>query len=478
MISSHYNNSGETHERNKTNLPHLQANVRKRPLRETNWSQQSFEARRREGWLFGNSSIGHDVGWAKSVKFECPHEAAYKYWAENAPLPKFTISSRRLFQGFEDHCTIRKIKSNFSLDQTDFRIDFNHNDGVVLLLPKMSEGLRELGNNIYHHMLWNADIWCTLLAGELLGKDGNFTEKIRLFRSESTEGGLTWAHDLLIASVGRPSLHFVDFGRRRGPDSREIYVRPGPNATSSNTHKHHVNAKYAIRVKSAEPRIPPSAEFWDSFAFQREQPALHIATLLGKHVRDAYEVPTRARGNGTVLLLLRSNTRQLFDLREHTSSKIFDALLAAGLPVEVACFDNSATLEEQVRILARAAVVISVHGAQLTNLAWMRPQSVVIEIVLRYGWCNDPYVFPPTPPCKPYHKSDFADMARAFNLTYVYYDAEYVGCRQPFSGSSNPISVRDVYVDSAKLAVAARNAYEDATQGTPIKKKSTSDKRH
>lgn len=44
----------------------------------------------------------------------------------------------------------------------------------------------------------------------------------------------------------------------------------------------------------------------------------------------------------------------------------------------------------QVRSAAAASVLISVHGADLTNMLWMRPGTAAIEVTLRYGWCCDP----------------------------------------------------------------------------------------
>ena len=47
----------------------------------------------------------------------------------------------------------------------------------------------------------------------------------------------------------------------------------------------------------------------------------------------------------------------------------------------------------------------------MTNVAWMRPSSVVLEIILRSGWCNDPFKWPfDEDHCKPYHKADYANM--------------------------------------------------------------------
>lgn len=90
---------------------------------------------------------------------------------------------------------------------------------------------------------------------------------------------------------------------------------------------------------------------------------------------------------------------------------------------------------DQVAAVEAASVFIGVHGSELTNVIWLRPGSVVIEVILRYGWCCDmvPRVYqgyeappctgcsPPSPwdcpdglgtdGCKAYHKADIANLA-------------------------------------------------------------------
>lgn len=446
-------------------IPHLQANSRKRPRSErvVPDSQRSTKDWRQAGWAFGNSSRGQKIGWAQPLKFDCTYEAAYKEWADQAPLPNFKMSSRHSSEDFRDYCTVETMLENFSWSGIDVRIDRENNHGVVVILPNQFKGQGEHDDNIYHSLFWNLDVWCTVLAGELLDNAIHAKEKLTLLQGESKEGPSQWARDLLVSSIGQPGLLFNK--QRNGEVSRQINARLDINVISPSAPHRQLSARFAVHVNSKVPRVPDNAELWDSFGFKHEQSADRSSILLGKRVKDSFGASSRSWNNGSVLLLLRTKTRMLFDLDTRSASTIFEALLAAGLPAEVLCFDDTFSLEEQVHIMARAAVVISIHGAQLTNLAWMRPRSVVIEISLRYGWCNDPWVFPPVPPCVPYHKSDYANMARFFDVKYLYYDAEYIGCRAPDpSGLMNPIVVNDVYVDSTKLAIAAQNAYRYATR--------------
>ena len=194
---------------------------------------------------------------------------------------------------------------------------------------------------------------------------------------------------------------------------------------------------------------------WPSHHWMSSLVPSAIARLLSERVKQQLNIEERHPEGGTVLVLLRRRNRRLRDMLTRQAKTIIDVLCEKGLPVEVAVFNETTPFEVQVSAFADAAVVISVHGAQLTNLAWMRRGSSVIEVLLRRGWCNDPWQFPPNPPCSPYHKADFANMARFFGLNYFYHDSVHVGARSTDEGGPgimNPIAVKDVFVDSRRLS--------------------------
>ena len=207
-------------------------------------------------------------------------------------------------------------------------------------------------------------------------------------------------------------------------------------------------------------------EHFASFPYTKFSPSIEASPsgrLLRETVLSTLRVPTRGANNGTVLLALRAGTRVLRDVRTLHSRAIAEALSARGLVVEVVYISDNTSTAEQVAMFARAAVVISVHGSQLTNVAWMRPGSAVIEVMLRNGWCLDPW----RPAdgvscqrCKAYHKADFANLARLFELKYWYYDAVFLSKRYGVNGEPiNPIHVRNVLVDAEELADVAVAAY-------------------
>jgi hypothetical protein len=164
-----------------------------------------------------------------------------------------------------------------------------------------------------------------------------------------------------------------------------------------------------------------------------------------------------------IVLIVQRHYRRLTDSETGEFSTIIDALCAMGLPVHVA-YLGALSPAEQVRLLRRTSVLIGVHGADLTNMLYMGLKSTVIEVTLRYGWCCDPVTessfgndAPPciSEPCKPYHKTDYVNMAHALGITYYYFDAEYID--PPFG--PNPIHRHNVFVNSEELALLAAAAY-------------------
>ena len=101
-----------------------------------------------------------------------------------------------------------------------------------------------------------------------------------------------------------------------------------------------------------------------------------------------------------MLLVQRRTTRQLRHVAE-LSQPLDEATSAMDamhhlegvlqkrfphIPVRVADFD-ALTVAEQINLVANANLLFAVLGAALTNLIWLPPNSIVVEIPLRNGWC-------------------------------------------------------------------------------------------
>ena len=156
------------------------------------------------------------------------------------------------------------------------------------------------------------------------------------------------------------------------------------------------------------------------------------------------------------VLLLYRHPRYLVDSNTKAFNTIVEEMCKMGLNIKVANFENTSPREQQT-LFRNAAVVVAVHGSELTNLIYLDPASIIIEITLRYGWCCDPiplknqmsYAEPCTANCRAYHKWDFANLAHSMDLKYFYFDPIYADPPH----ASNPIARNEVHVNSKDLAL-------------------------
>jgi hypothetical protein len=209
---------------------------------------------------------------------------------------------------------------------------------------------------------------------------------------------------------------------------------------------------YPYRFSNYEPDLRPS----------------HPNMFLAESIKVQLGVADRDPRGGYVLFIERKRTRKLVDATTLKLQTILDEMCAFGLDVR---FVNAEELsfKEQVELAAGAAVIVGSHGAGLTNTVFMRRQSHVIEITLRYGWCcyeipqisrvsADTKWEPCGPPCKAYHKTDYPNLVNSMGLVYWYVDPVY--CENRSGG--NPIEVEYVHVNATQLAMVTRMAYEQS----------------
>ena len=218
----------------------------------------------------------------------------------------------------------------------------------------------------------------------------------------------------------------------------------------------------------------------DAFEQNLEYASAPILRSMRLRMHASLDVPPLHDNEPHVLLIVRA-TRTLVDADSGTSAALVAALCQA-VPLRVLSFMDLSP-EEQVVALSQAAVVIGVHGSELTNVAWMQPGSVVIEVTLRYGWCCDPvpaesigYEAPQSShcstsfyecpngqmeagnPCRAYHKADICNLAHALGLTWTYFDPAYVSPPT----TENSVSRDTVHVESRTLAASATEALRAA----------------
>ncbi|KAL3897863.1 MAG: hypothetical protein SGPRY_012961, partial [Prymnesium sp.] len=321
---------------------------------------------------------------------------------------------------------IRSVNSHISIHQS------RGTRGLIVVIPRRSD--YGIETNIFHTLAFKGEVWCLLQASLRPQGFGQMEGEITVVLSKARMK-LRWARSLLAAVVGG-SVKTVN----------ELVAEHRFAATDR-----HINLTVGRVLTLLD--IAPTP-LWEVKAFEDSRVANPLVMSLGRRVREQLGVPVRRPTHGSLLLLSRKSPadRMLVDLSTGSHAKLLESLSQAlspkFVPFERLSFETATPFREQVAALARAAVVVSAIGSQLTNLAWMRP-GVVVEVTLRWGWCNAPYRFPVRAPCVPYYKADYANQARAFGHRYMYYDPAAVSLR---SNGSNPISAARVFVDPNDLA--------------------------
>ena len=107
------------------------------------------------------------------------------------------------------------------------------------------------------------------------------------------------------------------------------------------------------------------------------------------------------------------------------TNKRFDSALISvltlrslSLPVRTLTITPSTNTSSIITLLSSCRILIGSHGAGLTHAMWLPRNAVLIEVITRtplyYGYPNA---------TRGYHKSDFANLARAFGVRYYYKDS-------------------------------------------------------
>lgn len=135
-------------------------------------------------------------------------------------------------------------------------------------------------------------------------------------------------------------------------------------------------------------------------------------------------------------------------------------LQAAGIPWRLVILEELAPLD-QWRAMARARLLIGVHGSGLTNLVFTPEACTVLEIDFRRHWSCDPLCaehrsgrLAYSQPCAgsrlhsgDYHKADYHILCGLFGRAWIAQSVENVmGYR-----SINPIDVEHVEISAARL---------------------------
>ena len=177
-------------------------------------------------------------------------------------------------------------------------------------------------------------------------------------------------------------------------------------------------------------------------------------------VLDALQVESTEETD--ILLVCRSKSRVLLDSQGGglLSERLGVFSSAASLRLAVVNLDGL-TLREQAAHFNSAKTVIAAHGAELTNLIFMKAGTRIIEINFRGLWTCDPLcdghfegVLRPGERCEGglryfphFHKADFHNLCGVFGVNHIEVSAS--GCGEYLD--RNPINTKALFVRSGEL---------------------------
>lgn len=151
---------------------------------------------------------------------------------------------------------------------------------------------------------------------------------------------------------------------------------------------------------------------WSHTHFEKNLKPHHLTMEMAKYI--IHSCP-KSKNNIDILLIQRTKSRRLLDDQTGKFETIMDALSQITPNLKVVDFTDNDDFCKTVSLIQSSKVIIGVHGAGLTNLAWAKPNNtVLIEILMRPGFQ------------KVYFKSEYTNMARFFGINYKYFDSSKV----------------------------------------------------
>jgi hypothetical protein len=154
---------------------------------------------------------------------------------------------------------------------------------------------------------------------------------------------------------------------------------------------------------------------WSHTHFEKNLKPHNLTMEMAKYIINSCpKGSTDPKNKIDILLIQRTKSRRLLDDQTGKFETIFESLLQLTPNVKVVDFTKKDDFCETVSLIQSSKVIIGVHGAGLTNLAWANPNTVVVEILMRPGFQ------------KVYFKSEYTNMARFFGINYKYFDSSRV----------------------------------------------------
>jgi hypothetical protein len=386
-----------------------------------------------------------DILWSDRLFLKrCKYDAKCVFGARGYskhPLPFEKFNTKWLPVNYEN-CYLERIEENV-VNTTDLAhgavIKSGYSGHPVGVILDTACDLKDNCTNIFHSMVLSPEIYCDTLL----------TNTAELIHSKFVIFNTAESSDI----VPRTRWFWGARAAVWGVTEDEFLGRGTRNTTTF------VSTLYRAHQPRSWKSIPHDR--W----VENVSPS-HVAMLMAEKVK----INTKTiEGRGGVLVALRDKTRKIKSIDGHDFVKRFCAIMRLmNINVTVAVIGDETPWIEQYRLFSEAGIVVSVHGAQLTNIAWMKRGSTVIEISLRPGWCHNPYterttierLLPDWLVCGTYSKADYSIFARLLGHSHYIYDP--VGISKPFKRvgekSINPITVENVMVNTTDLALVVAMA--------------------
>lgn len=299
--------------------------------------------------------------------------------------------------------------------------------------------IHDFVSNIFHQMvIYGRPMWCVLHA-------------VTKFAAQAELQGMKWTVE-----------YKIDPGMRGSRYVERLFR----SLSSSHTQNNNIMTPYELQGNLSlreDTVVAPHGMFRPDTQFSEWLADTSLQVRRQVRSRDN-TIASPEKTPPFVLLVLRAtDRRRLAGAESGTATDIVLALLDRSLPVFV--MDSAdASIEEQILLFEAATVVISMHGAGLTNMIWMRPgESLVIEVAASYGWGlyldeNNTCAVTRDEP-ELYKKGGYYNLARRFGVNYELVHPIYA--TRPPEWPSNPAGKLVYYVDSNALADLAENAVND-----------------
>lgn len=279
-------------------------------------------------------------------------------------------------------------------------------------------------SNVYHVLHAEGTIYCTFLAtqrvihGPMYGVSGN--GKPLNFQMES----------VFRAMIPRAESRFLTL------------------ASNTSFLSQHLFRELIIVHKPGGMGMENYFPLWDDYKLERFRPKSPFGLQFANVIRNSLLAgPGKRNSYPVVVLVQRSGNRRLVGMRTGSFAEVVSALCKRGVPVKIAEFDSSESLEDIAELLSNAAMLVAVHGAAIANAFLLPEDTTVLEVTLRREYYHQG---------GGYDRVCYTNMMQYFGHRYYYYDPKYILPRSSLRQARHVVVNAEHFADVVSCALAQR----------------------